>query len=172
MPDGESSGVRRPIFPPFAHPGPHTAPGRQPIAEGAADPPADDELPAIEQFLDELPSIENYLDTTMAEAEEGWAVAAWQSYDWSGLASLGRQSAELIEAEASWSDAEWAQDAPSATAMGNWAGVGPTASEVAAALDGIAVRIRSGELPIEQFRGMPPEAAMAAALAALLRLRG
>lgn len=171
MQRGESSGARRPIFPPFAQPGPRTASWRQPVAEGAADPPAEDDLPAIEQFLDELPSIEDYVAAAPGP-DEGWAIAGWQSYDWSGLASLGRQSAELIEAEASWSESAWEPDARPGATLRGWAGSGPTASEVAAALDGIAVRIRSGELPIEQFRGMPPEAAMAAALAALLRLRG
>lgn len=151
------------MFRPFAHPAP--------VADGAADPSAEDDLPAIEQFIDELPSIEDYL-VAAPGPDEGWAVAGWQSYDWSGLASLGRQSALLIEAEASWSESEWEPDARPAGRLRDWAGSGPTASEVAAALDGIAVRIRSGELPIEQFRGMPPEAAMAAALAALLRLRG
>jgi hypothetical protein len=42
---------------------------------------------------------------------------------------------------------------------------------VARALDGIAQRIRSGELVIDQLSGTPPEAALAAALAALLRMR-
>ena len=44
--------------------------------------------------------------------------------------------------------------------------------EIADALDGIARRIRSGELVIDNLRGTPPEAAMAAALAILLKMQG
>jgi hypothetical protein len=49
---------------------------------------------------------------------------------------------------------------------------GTSAEEVANVLDDLAYRIRSGELPIDQFTNQPPEAAMAAALAAMLRKRG
>lgn len=191
---GRGTGFR---YPPFAKPG--AAPVLRPnIVEGAADPPPDDDLPAIEQFLDELPSIDDYLAADLpplAEPSprqarsfeipasqieaEGWAVAAWQSYDWSSLASLGRQSSEVAAAESSWNTTDWAEregeggDSYYDSAGGAWAthADGPTADEIAAALDAIALRIRSGELAIEQFRGIPPEAAMAAALAAMLRMR-
>lgn len=163
-------------YPPFAKPG--AAPAQQTIvAEGAADPPPEDDFPPIEQFLDELPSIDDYLAAESPSADafaqpprsheisaatieaEGWAVSAWQSYDWGSLSALGRQSSEVAAAESSWNATEWA---PS----------GPSAAEIAAALDAIARQIRSGELAIDQFRGIPPEVAMAAALAAMLRLRG
>jgi len=184
-------------FRPFAKPGTGRAPQAD-IVEGAADPPAEDDLPAIEQFLDELPSIDDYLAADIPPVAEvaphqvrafevpsgpieaeGWAVAAWQSYDWSSLASLGRQSAEMAEAESSWNATDWAGGEGEVEAQyhddagGGWSSHadGPSADEIAAALDAIAVRIRSGELAIEQFRGIPPEAAMAAALAAMLRLR-
>lgn len=193
---GKGTGLR---YPPFARPGAAaTLPGAG-VVEGAADPSADDDLPAIEQFLDDLPSIDDYLAADpprLAEPSpppvrsfeipgsaveaEGWAVAAWQRYDWSSLASLGRQSAEVAAAESSWNATEWAGDegtgghAYGAFESGAWSmhGDGPSADEIAAALDAIARRIRSGELAIDQFRGTPPEAAMAAALAAMLRLRG
>lgn len=164
-------------YPPFAKPG--AAPAQRSIvAEGGADPPPGDDFPPIDQFLDEVPSIDDYLapeappmagtfaqppgnqEISAATIEsDGWAVSAWQSYDWSSLAALGRQSSEVAAAESSWNATEWA---PS----------GPSAAEIGAALDAIARQIRSGELAIDQFRGIPPEVAMAAALAAMLRLRG
>ena len=107
---------------------------------------------------------------------DGWGVSEWQSYDWSSLSSLGRQSADRSLADAEWGSTEW-----SSGTVGNAGNIdkqsmgdsaGPTPQEVAWALDDIARRIRSGELLIDQIRGTPPEAAMAAVLAALLRTRG
>jgi hypothetical protein len=102
---------------------------------------------------------------------EGWAVADWQSYDWSGLASLGAPEPEAAEARAAWSSTSW----DSATRKFR-ASVGRPEPlpgyEVAAALDEIARRIRTGELSLEEFRGTPPEAAIAALFAAFLRNKG
>lgn len=166
-------------FPPFVSPA------------GRAEPihPRQDSLPSIDEFLDELPPIEDFIAVEPAEsyeypephaaapdegiaglpvatgipaaAPEGWAPAEFQSYDWDSLAALTRQGQRQTAAE-SWSDADW----PSPSE------VPPTADEVANALDGIARRIRSGELVIENLYGTQPEAAMAAALAILLRMRG
>ncbi len=162
-------------YPPFAAPG-RPATIATSILERAPDSPAEDDLSPIEQFIDDLPAIDNYLAQEtqyyepepaprsfdeLAEDSEGWAITGWQSYDWSTLASLGRDAGERAEADLSWGAI------PPANAP-----AGPRADEVAAALDGIAQRIRSGELSIDQFRGMSPEAAMAAALAAMLSLRG
>src|SRR5688572_14411044 len=55
---GGSSGL--PVYPPFAAP-PVRGRGTPAVREGAADPPPEDDYPAIEQFLDEFPSIEDYL---------------------------------------------------------------------------------------------------------------
>ena len=159
-------------FPPFV------APGRR-----------DDSLPPIDDFLDELPPIEDFVASeteSYAPAEpveevepeqetaplpvavgspgtnaDGWAPAEFQSYDWESLAALTKPASRPT-AEESWSDADWPapEDVP------------PSADEVADALDGIARRIRSGELVIENLYGTQPEAAMAAALAILLRMRG
>lgn len=107
---------------------------------------------------------------------DGWGVSEWQSYDWSSLSSLGRQSSDRSLADAEWGSTEWSSGTVGGAgnidnqSMGD--SVGPTPQEVAWALDDIARRIRSGELLIDQFRGTPPEAAMAAVLAALLRTRG
>ena len=170
---------RTTLFPPFATP------------VGRAEPvhPRQDSLPSIDEFLDELPPIEDFVEVQSAEPYEypepdasapdegitgvpvatgipaappdGWAPAEFQSYDWDSLAALTRSGQRQTAAE-SWSDADW----PSPSE------VPPTADEVASALDGIARRIRSGELVIENLYGTQPEAAMAAALAILLRMRG
>ena len=155
------------------------------VPEGAADPPSFDDYPPIEQFLDELPSIDDYVLDELAPVDveedaafpaavgnrdepthdsEGWAISGWQSYDWSGLAALARPLGDT--AESAWNAGD------SRTGYSGGAAGTSDAEEVAQVLDDIAQRIRSGELPIDQFRTSPPEAAVAAALAAILRTRG
>jgi hypothetical protein len=106
---------------------------------------------------------------------DGWAIADWQTFDWSSVGSLARRT-QHTAAEADWTATEWApenagayESSEGAFEPGSWE---TSADEVAAALNDIAERIRSGELAIDMFHGTPPEAAMAAALAALLRMRG
>jgi hypothetical protein len=164
-----------------------------------SEPGRRDGLPPIEQFVDEMPSILEFLedetqaavgmhsDAEFAEVQpddseidgEGWASAEWQAYDWSSLASLGARS-DRVAADRSWGSTEWdsrgtvavsQSDGPSRAASGSSV-IAPTAHEVAQALDGIARRIRLGEVVIDASHGMSPEAAMAAALAILLRMRG
>jgi hypothetical protein len=186
----------RKLHPPFAQPDP----GRRAtphMAAGVSEEPIEEEsLPRIEEFVDELPSIEDFLLPAQAPAPtpasaaqasparapinaatetetdvEGWADADWQSYDWSGLASLGAPAPEAAEAHAAWSSTNWeAAGTGSRDAFGRE--IYLREDEVAAALDEIARRIRSGELSLHQFRGSPPEAAIAAAFASLLRNRG
>ena len=159
----------------------------------AFSPPAVEQIPSIDEFLDELPAIEDFLahdnpvelpeagyagdfdsetgDWEQGEEEvDGWAISEWQSYDWSSAAALSRERSESHSggdtraSESSWrAQRERVRTRPAAS---------PTADEVASALDGIASRIRSGELVIDNLQGTPPEAAMAAALAILLRIRG
>jgi hypothetical protein len=175
------------LHPPFAQPDPgrraETVSDESPAhiaaaaydaesSESAPAPTAIEDLPSIEAFLDDLPSIDDFVDhrtrgatpshgrAAMDQAaftEEGWAAADWQSYDWRGAAALGTLPRETAEAQAAWSTTDW----------GGEAGAG----EIAAALDLLAHRIRTGELSLERFRGSPPEAALAAAFAALLRNR-
>lgn len=184
-----------PRFAPFAAP----APRNRIIMEGAADPPAEDDFPPIEQFLDEYPSIDDYLAEEEPESTvpampvatdnpdpgpssadtDGWAVSEWQAYDWNGIASLAPRDEEQSAVRPGWGDEnEWPEpDAEAFTTQSIGEGLSVTATEgsgaeeVARALDDMARRIRSGELTIDQFRTSSPEAAMAAALAAMLRLR-
>jgi hypothetical protein len=151
-------------------------------------------LPSIDRFVDDLPPIDDFLLELSAPTvvplpadprsatrgvppekrsdtaidSEGWAEADWQSYDWSRLASLGAPAPEAAEAHAAWSTTNW--DAGQAARSEQPAYLHE--DEVAAALDEIARKIRSGELSLHQFRGSPPEAAIAAAFASLLRSRG
>jgi hypothetical protein len=169
---GATTSSKAARYPPFARP----AFG---VPTAAADPPASDDHPAIELFLDELPSIDDYVADDEERSE--WLLDDWQRYDWTALGALGRPTAERAEADAEWESTEWSDQTeldhsvveslpPSVNAM-NASGE-PSAAEVANALDAIARRIRSGELAIDRFRGTPPEAAMAAAFAALLKMRG
>lgn len=154
-------------------------------------------LPPIERFFDDLPSIDDFLlsaesypvkgaesplmhgseahgDAPFRPLEtdaEGWAAADWQSYDWSEISSLGAPAPEAVEAHAAWTSTNWDSAAPGLPEIAD-RGEQAASEELAEALDEIARKIRSGELSLERFRGTPPEAAIAAAFAALLRKRG
>jgi hypothetical protein len=176
------------------------APFSQPGTSRRSQQEAVSDLPSIEDFLDELPSIDDYvwaaadvdadhmpsideyLEDYSADSDEnvvqpraatdfdndGWAIADWQSFDWSGAAMLGSRTEEQA-AGATGAENEGVVGMPGDSSPSRR--ITPSADEVARALDGIAQRIRSGELLIDQLTGAPPEAAMAAALAALLRMR-
>jgi hypothetical protein len=101
----------------------------------------------------------------------GWAAGDWQSYDWNQVSSLGAPAPEAIEAHAAWSSTDWESTSKHLSDLASRPG-GLPAEEVARALDEISRRIRSGELSLERFHGTPPEAAIAAVFAALLRNRG
>lgn len=200
-PAGKGRGERhQKLHPPFAQPDPgrratphmaaETSDETPPVAtvHPSASPPTDDaeldslsSIPSIELFVDELPLIDEFLVesksplTTPVQANatdegtdsEGWADADWRSYDWSGLASLGALPPEAMEAHAAWSSTNW-----DAGRAGRPETEQLREDEVAAALEKIARKIRSGELSLHQFKGSPPEAAIAAAFASLLRNRG
>lgn len=174
------------LHPPFTHPG---NPRRLTPRESAEAAAPEALMPPIEEFLDELPPIEDFLIVAGAQAEvlpsvrpepvspqeqaeeEGWAPADWQSYDWSGLASLGAPEPEAVEAHAAWASTSWDSTSGRFSIDSRKKAVF-SENEVAAALDEIARRIRSGELSLQEFRGAPPEAAIAALFAAFLRNKG
>lgn len=167
------------LHPPFAHPGNP----RRVTPQESGEVASETELPNIERFLDDLPPIGDFLlDPEVRKGiaapvsrvhadDEGWAAAEWQSYDWSRLAALGAPEPEAAEAHAAWSSTSW--DSASREFRASVGRPEPLPSyEVAAALDEIARRIRTGELSLEEFRGTPPEAAIAALFAAFLRNKG
>jgi hypothetical protein len=173
------------LHPPFALPG---SPARVSLPE-SREVTAGAPMPQIEEFLDELPLIDDFLLSPEAHAEvpapvraepvsqpvqadeEGWAAADWQSYDWSGLASLGAPEPEAAAAHAEWASTSWDSTAGRFSVKSRRKPALPE-DEVAAALDEMARRIRSGELSLQEFRGTPPEAAIAALFAAFLRNKG
>ena len=180
------------MHPPFAAPGSRPSPRNAHSATLPSIQEFLDELPPIEDFLDhsalEIPPIADFVaDDFATEAPEpgrdpdwfqqeeydadGWAVAGWQDFDWTGAATLGARSQATDEANSAWDAVDWSVPSRSTPSRSHAGHSTPTADEVARALDGIATRIRSGELSIDQLRGTPPEAAMAAALATLLRMR-
>jgi hypothetical protein len=165
------------VHPPFAQPDP----GRRATAQ------VEDALPPIESFVDDLPSINEFLlppadgrdeasspparaaiEPSQETDAEGWAVGAWQSYDWGGLAALGAPPPEAAQANAAWSSTDWDSAARAGRDPGQRSSY-VASDDVAAALDEIARRIRSKEISLDQFKGTPPEAAIAAAFAALLK---
>lgn len=182
-------------YPPFAGPGSAVAPSPTRADDIPSIHDFLDELPSIDEFVDlaspGLPSIDDFLAGDSADESwrpqdeeaqrdefdsDGWAIAGWQSFDWDGAAALGVRPQERPMARDSWDTREWSE-APLSHQSGQGTGrrgqpdMPPSADEVARALDNIARRIRSGELLIDQLSGTPPEAAMAAAIAALLRMR-
>ncbi len=190
----ESGGIRSRqthLHPPFAQPDP----GRR--AEGAAEVVASpapvsftdvaatvaeavsarEDLPSIDDFIDDVPSIEEFVERRDLPApatggtEEGWAAGDWQSFDWNAAGALGAPAPEVAEAHAAWSTTDWDARRGRTSAASERFGGEANAVELAAALDTLAHRIRTGELSLDRFRGTPPEAALAAAFAALLRNR-
>lgn len=152
---------------------PFTSPSHRPAGLPAA--MANPEYPSIDEFLDEHPPIEDFLaaepaasasEAHKADADE-WITAGWHSYDFSSLSALAtRTPSRPVHALSDRAVERDARRTPSRSESG------PGADEIASALDGIARRIRSGELLIDNLHGIAPEAAMAAAIAALLRMRG
>jgi len=189
------------IHPPFAQPDPGRRATPAAKAEAELPPIEEflDELPSIDEFLaSEAPAPigpdwsetslyrpspaaqprvqsrtpQRSVQTTPPEIDnEGWAVGDWQSYDWSEVASLGAPAPEAVEAHAAWSATDWDSARRRLSDLSTRPG-GLPAEDVAAALDEMARRIRTGELSLERFHGTPPEAAIAAVFAALLRTRG
>lgn len=180
--DFNPTASKRVVYPPFVRPDPaaREMEDSRPIGEFT------DELPQIEDFLiseseeegdEDLPWIDELApsDTDV----EGWAISEWQSYDWSSLAGLGRDSEERAAAEAEWSATDWTRDSweldssdASQSRSEDLSAARPDAHEIARALDAIARRLRSGELAIDELHAGMPESAIANALAALVRLRG
>lgn len=180
------------MLPPFAAPGSKPTARRVDVETLPSIQDFVDELPSIEELIDytpiELPPIAKFVvDEYAAEVPEkshdadwfhqeeydadGWAVSGWQEFDWDQAAFLGARTQATDEAKSAWDTIDWTVPAGPSQPQSRTESAPPSADEVARALDGIARRIRSGELVIDQSRGTPPEAAMAAALAALLRMR-
>ena len=144
-------------------------------------PVSDYELPPIEHFTESAE--EQGMYTAEASAAEfadpfaagepeaevdsfGWEETDWQRYDWRSAAALGETTDP--EASSAWAQTDW-----------GIAGTPPpkdpresAAQAIADALDGIARRIREGDLALPSAPGgVPDPATIAATLAALLGVK-
>ncbi len=180
------------LFPPYVH-------GRasstsweveQPVA--ARDAQSAAEIPSIQQFVDELPSItefaveQNYsegespsqeIEPVTAESPawptwgasdqpvppSAWETDDWQGYDWSTAGRLAR--AEPDEAAEAWASTDWSEPHHARASRQS------AAEALASALDQIARRIRDGELSVPGADTVKDQAAITAALAAVLGIK-
>ena len=139
------------------------------------------ELPPIEHFT-EAPEDHPMYTTEAGEAESedpfaagdpeaesdsfGWEETDWQRYDWRSAAALGETTDP--EASSAWAQTDWGiAGAPQPKDPRESA-----ARAIADALDGIARRIRDGDLVIPPTpSAVPDPATIAATLAALLGVK-
>lgn len=138
------------------------------------------DLPPIEHFTDPMVQEESSvggdygfaLDDPFAELplpatsdEQVWEERDWQQYDWRSAAALGEAGDPA--AISAWAQTDWDNPASAARDVRESA-----AQAIADALDGIARRIREGDLVIPQPpAAVPDPATIAATLAALLGVR-
>jgi hypothetical protein len=138
------------------------------------------ELPPIEHFTEAAEEQGIYAGEGSAESADpfaagepeaevdsfGWEETDWQRYDWRSAAALGE--ATDPEASSAWAQTDWGiAGAPQPKDPRESA-----ARAIADALDGIARRIREGDLALPSAAGAVPDpATIAATLAALLGVK-
>ena len=138
------------------------------------------ELPPIEHFTDTIVEERTLVgaeygfaqDDSFAELplastsdEYSWEETDWQRYDWRSAAALGEAGDPA--ANTAWAQTDW--DNPASAVRGER---GSAAQAIADALDGIARRIREGDLVVPSpAAAVPDPATIAATLAALLGVR-
>jgi hypothetical protein len=119
------------------------------FATGNGEP--EPQAPELDQTADDAPAVE-------------WGDTDWAQYDWRAAAALGETGDPA--ANNAWSDTDWDNAAGPAKEIRETA-----AKAIADALDGIARRIREGELVIPSPGSVADPAAIAATLAALLGVK-
>ncbi|HXG72773.1 MAG TPA: hypothetical protein VNJ04_19430, partial [Gemmatimonadaceae bacterium] len=127
--------------------------------------------PPVEHFMDSgdddadraAPTIPAFFPPPTSGEEPGWGQTDWQGYDWRSAGALG-EGAE--QARDDWAATDW-QAAPGPARDTRQS----AAQAIAAALDQIAERIRSGELSVPSAELVTDQATIAATLAALLGVR-
>lgn len=155
-----------------------------------AEPAVQSEPPGIDEYAYELPPVEHFMDREpeesgfgstgseepATEAPDGelagevdtseWSAADWQQFDWRSAAALGDASDPA--ASNAWSETDWekAPPPPSGRDVRDSA-----AKAIADALDGIARRIREGDLSLPSPGSVSSPADIAATLAALLGVK-
>jgi len=93
-------------------------------------------------------------------APEVWVSEERDAFDWHAVANLTVPPAEEQRAAEEWSSTEWDRSS------------GSMQDHIAAQLTQVSRRVRSGELEVRGSKQMGPEAALVAALAALLSEQG
>ena len=136
---------------------------REPVFE----PLTYDAEPVLEsiEWTSALPATPVVPEPTEREQSGAWILEEWEQYDWKKAATLTADP-DIVAAQQAWGDLDWDDDDRART------GSRQRAPEmVATILEGIARRIRSGDLRVNGSPGMTEEAALTAALAALLGVR-
>jgi len=104
-------------------------------------------------------------DSTEREQTGAWILEEWEQYDWKKAATLTGDP-DIIAAQDAWGDLDWESDAE-----GHGAARQRPPELIATILEGIAHRIRVGDVQVSGVPGMTDEAALTAVLAALLGVR-
>ncbi len=181
------------LFPPYVH-GRASATSwevEQPVT--ARETQSSAELPSIQQFVDELPSISEFTaeetetpaawpssqEVEPAQAQSfawptwgvseqpvppsAWETDDWQGYDWGAAGRLAH--AEPDPAAEAWASTDWSEPTHARASRQS------AAEALASALDQIARRIRDGELSVPGADTVKDQAAITAALAAVLGIK-
>lgn len=134
----------------------------QPLAFGG--PPREPVLESIE-WTSPFAATEVAPESAEREQTGAWILEEWEQYDWKKAATLTGDP-DVVAAQNAWGDLDWEGDS---------AGRGVERRRppeiVATILEGIAQRIRAGDVHVNGAPGMTDEAALTAVLAALLGVR-
>lgn len=99
------------------------------------------------------------------EQTGAWILEEWEQYDWKKAATLTADP-DVAAAQQAWGDLDWESDAEERNATRQ-----RPPEMVATILEGIAQRIRAGDVQVNGTPGMTDEAALTAVLAALLGVK-
>lgn len=137
-------------------------PAFQPLTFGGA--PSEPVLESIE-WKSPFAATEVTSEATEREQSGAWILEEWEQYDWKKAATLTGDPS-VAAAQQAWGDLDW-DGAAGGTAESRQR----PPEIVASILEGIAQRIRAGDVRVSGSPGMTEEAALTAVLAALLGVR-
>lgn len=136
---------------------------RAPVFE----PPTYDEEPVLEsiEWTSAFPATPVTSEPAEREKSGAWILEEWEQYDWKKAATLTADP-DIVAAQQAWGDLDWEGDEHVRASSRQRA-----PEIVATILEGIARRIRSGDVRVSGSPGMTDEAALTAVLAALLGVK-
>lgn len=140
----------------------HLEPPYQPLTFGGA--PREPVLESIE-WKSPFAAMEVTPEAAEREQSGAWILEEWEQYDWKKAAMLTADP-DVAAAQQAWGDLDW-----DAAASESGASRQRPPKIVASILEGIAHRIRAGDLRVNGSPEMTDEAALTAVLAALLGVR-